>query len=97
MAKTKRLHSINMLFIGNSFTQRNNVPGLLAEMAAARNVGIKYELISVGGASLRTHWNAGRAARGHRDRWLPLRRVAGAKHRAREERQTHGRERAAVR
>lgn len=63
MAKTKRPHSINILFIGNSFTQHNNVPGLLAQMAAARDVCVKHELISVGGASLRSHWNAGRAAK----------------------------------
>ena len=63
MAKTKRSHSIKMLFIGNSFTQRNNLPGLLAELAGARNLAIQHELISVGGASLRTHWNAGLAAK----------------------------------
>jgi hypothetical protein len=62
MPKAKRASSINMLFIGNSFTQRNNVPGLLAEMAAARDIAITHELISAGGASLRTHWNAGKAA-----------------------------------
>ena len=62
MTKTKHLPAINILFIGNSFTQRHNLPGLLAEMAAAREVCIKHELISAGGASLRTHWNAGRAA-----------------------------------
>jgi hypothetical protein len=62
MAK-KKSRSINLLFIGNSFTQRNNLPELIAEMAAARGVTIKHELISVGGASLRTHWNGGRAAK----------------------------------
>jgi len=62
MAKTKRSRSINVLFIGNSFTQRNDLPGLLAELAGARDLCVKYELISVGGASLRTHWNAGKAA-----------------------------------
>jgi hypothetical protein len=51
-----------MLFIGNSFTQRNDLPGLLAQLAAARDLHIAHDLISVGGASLRTHWNAGRAA-----------------------------------
>jgi hypothetical protein len=56
------LAAINILFIGNSFTQRNDLPGLLAEMAAERNVCIHHELISRGGASLRTHWNSGRAA-----------------------------------
>jgi hypothetical protein len=63
MAKIKSLRPIKMLFIGNSFTQRNNVPGLLAELAAARDICVKHELISVGGASLRNHWNAGRAAK----------------------------------
>jgi hypothetical protein len=55
--------AINILFIGNSFTQRNDLPGLLAEMAAEGKVRIRHELISVGGASLRTHWNAGRAVK----------------------------------
>jgi len=53
---------INILSIGNSFTQRNDLPALLAELAAARSVNIKHDLISVGGASLRTHWNGGKAA-----------------------------------
>src|SRR3954447_26974042 len=53
----------NILFIGNSFTQRNDLPGLLAAMAQERGVRICHKLISVGGASLRTHWNAGRAAK----------------------------------
>ncbi len=51
-----------MLFIGNSFTERNNVPRLLAELASARGLSVAHELISVGGASLRGHWNAGLAA-----------------------------------
>jgi hypothetical protein len=63
MAQTKKARSIDMLFIGNSFTQRNNLPGLLAQLAKERDLYIKHELISAGGASLRTHWNAGRAAK----------------------------------
>lgn len=63
MAHSQRLRPINMLFIGNSFTQRNNLPALLAELASARDLCIHHELISVGGASLRTHWNAGQAAK----------------------------------
>src|SRR5262245_9445147 len=61
MSKKKSSRSIKLLFIGNSFTQRNNLPGLLAELAAARGLVVEHELISVGGASLRTHWNAGKA------------------------------------
>ena len=62
MAKKKHSHSLNVLFVGNSFTQRNNLPGLIAQMTAARDLRVEHELISAGGASLRTHWNAGQAA-----------------------------------
>ncbi len=63
MVKSLRSRSVNLLFIGNSFTQRNNLPALLAELAAARRLSVRHALVSVGGASLRTHWNAGRAAK----------------------------------
>jgi len=52
---------LNVLFIGNSFTARNNLPGLIANLVAARGKGLKHRLVSTGGASLRTHWNAGEA------------------------------------
>jgi len=61
MSKKKPARAIRLLFIGNSFTQRNDLPGLFAELAAARGVSVTHELIGVGGASLRTHWNAGKA------------------------------------
>ena len=54
--------ALNILFIGNSFTARNDLPSLLATVAAERGLSIEHQLISAGGASLRTHWNAGRAA-----------------------------------
>jgi hypothetical protein len=60
--KSKHLRTVTILFIGNSFTQRNDLPGLMAAMAAEREVSIQKELISAGGASLRMHWNSGRAA-----------------------------------
>jgi hypothetical protein len=63
MAKKQKLPTFNILFIGNSFTQRNDLPGLIADMAAERLVSVRHELISAGGASLRTHWNSGRAAK----------------------------------
>ena len=50
---------LRCLFIGNSFTQRNNVPGLIASMAEARGHAMEHKLISAGGASLRMHWNKG--------------------------------------
>ena len=53
----------NILFIGNSFTQRNNLPDLVAKLATEANIDVTHDLISAGGASLRTHWNAGHAAK----------------------------------
>ena len=49
------------LFIGNSFTARNDVPGLIAQLAAARAHELQHQLIQAGGASLRMHWNKGNA------------------------------------
>jgi hypothetical protein len=53
----------SLLFIGNSFTQRNNLPALIASLAAEAGIEVINDLISAGGASLRTHWNAGHAAK----------------------------------
>lgn len=53
---------LNVLFIGNSFTQRNDLPALVAALAAADGNVMRHELIAAGGASLRRHWNAGKAA-----------------------------------
>ena len=50
-----------VLFIGNSFTARNNVPSLIAQLAIARDKQLEHQLISAGGASLRMHWNKGDA------------------------------------
>src|SRR5688572_7271808 len=51
--------SLHVLFVGNSFTARNDVPGLIAGLAAARGHHLEHRLISAGGASLRMHWNKG--------------------------------------
>ena len=60
--KKKQSTAAKLLFIGNSFTQRNDLPRMLQDLALARGMVVNHDLISVGGASLRTHWNAGRAA-----------------------------------
>ncbi|MEV0286437.1 hypothetical protein AB0H36_20190 [Kribbella sp. NPDC050820] len=52
---------MRILYVGNSFTARNNLPGLIKAMAAARGIEIEYKLIQAGGASLRQHLNAGKA------------------------------------
>src|SRR5947199_3433418 len=63
---------LNVLVIGKSFTARHDLPGLVARLAAARGRSLRHRLISAGGASLRTHWNAGAALQaireGHYDR-----------------------------
>jgi hypothetical protein len=54
---------MDVLFIGNSFTARNDVPGLIAQLAAARGHALAHRLVQAGGASLRMHWNKGEAQR----------------------------------
>lgn len=52
---------MRILFIGNSFTARNNLPALIARLANERGTTIENRLVSAGGASLRQHLNAGPA------------------------------------
>ncbi|GAA1719915.1 hypothetical protein GCM10009745_81170 [Kribbella yunnanensis] len=52
---------MRILFVGNSFTARNNLPGLLKGLAGARGIDVESTLIQAGGASLRQHLNAGKA------------------------------------
>ena len=59
MAGRDQRPPLKALFIGNSFTARNDLPGLVAQLAAARGRRLEHRLISAGGASLRTHWNSG--------------------------------------
>jgi hypothetical protein len=58
-----RTRPTRVLFIGNSFTQRNDLPGLLGRLAEAAGGAMTSKLLSIGGASLRTHWNKGEAQR----------------------------------
>jgi hypothetical protein len=61
-----------ILFIGNSYTSRNNLPRLLADFAAAAQPPRKLHVqaIVAGGASLKRHWNAGLAQRAlAKERW----------------------------
>jgi hypothetical protein len=54
---------LRLLFIGNSYTQRNDLPGLLSQLAASADPPreIVTERVIANGASLRLHWNAGTA------------------------------------
>src|SRR3954469_20382644 len=57
---------VRMLFVGNSFAARNDLPGMLAQLAIAPDGksghAIEHRLIQRGGASLRMHLNKGDAA-----------------------------------
>jgi hypothetical protein len=50
-----------ILFIGNSYTSRNQLPRLVADIAAGAEHPreVQFDAIVAGGASLRRHWNAG--------------------------------------
>lgn len=63
MPKLPSSRPLRILFIGNSFTQRNDLPGLIEQMAAglAHPKNIETERVIANGASLRQHWNAGHA------------------------------------
>lgn len=66
MAKSS-MNSIRVLFVGNSFTARNDLPKLIAQLAAERGISIEPTLLSMGGASLRMHWNKGQAQKAIQD------------------------------
>jgi hypothetical protein len=59
--KSSGADALKVLFIGNSFTARNNLPGMIADLAAAAGTRLDHRLVSAGGASLRMHWNKGEA------------------------------------
>ncbi len=63
MASEPESLGLRILFIGNSYTSRNDLPRLLADLALAAPKPKKVEAraIVAGGASLRRHWNAGAA------------------------------------
>lgn len=55
--------SLRVLFIGNSYTYVNDLPGMLARIAATAGAPPLIDVDSevVGGATLRDHWDAGAA------------------------------------
>jgi len=52
-----------VLFIGNSLTTVNDVPGLVARLAAASHQRFDYRTVAFDGYSLEDHWNRGEARR----------------------------------
>ena len=61
-----------ILFVGNSYTSRHQLPRLIADVAANATPPVDVAPVAVvaGGASLRRHWNAGVAQKTlSRSRW----------------------------
>ncbi len=58
MAKSTRI-----LFIGNSFTRRNDLPGMIARLAEAGKPKrvVETEQVIANGMALKAHWNRGEA------------------------------------
>lgn len=53
---------LSVLFIGNSLTSANDLPGMVASLAGAAGVErFRYQEVSSGGVSLEDHWKAGGA------------------------------------
>lgn len=57
------MKSTRILFIGNSFTNRNDLPGVLALLASAAQppVRIDTDRVIANGRALKTHWERGAA------------------------------------
>ena len=52
-----------ILFVGNSFTSRNNLPDLLAQLVeTGGKCALVWQLVSAGGSSLGQHFNKGDVA-----------------------------------
>jgi hypothetical protein len=62
---------LSVLFVGNSLTAANDLPGMVAALAEAAGVeGFSYQEVTAGGASLEDHWNDGGAREAiERSRW----------------------------
>lgn len=52
---------LRVLFIGNSFTYVNDLPRLVARLAANESRPLETRMVTVGGASLKSHWDDGQA------------------------------------
>jgi hypothetical protein len=61
----------SVLFVGNSLTAENDLPGMVATLARAAGVArFRYDEVTVGGSALEDHWNDGRAVEAiERARW----------------------------
>src|SRR5688500_12967856 len=50
-----------VLFIGNSLTESNNLPGLVQAMADSAGLSITVKAVTLGATNLLDHWNGAEA------------------------------------
>jgi hypothetical protein len=63
---------VRLLFIGNSYTYFNNLPQMVAGLANSSNpkIDLEAEMITAGGATLKRHWEEGKALEAiRRSKW----------------------------
>jgi hypothetical protein len=56
-----RVGSLRVLFVGNSLTESNNLPGVVASLARSSGRRLEYGTVVFPGYSLEDHWNQGDA------------------------------------
>lgn len=58
MSKSAIGAKVKIIFIGNSYTYRNNLPSLLTQLAAStgKPKTLETQMVAVGGATLQSHW-----------------------------------------
>jgi len=56
------MSGLNVLFVGNSYTQANDLPGTVQALVASRGGAMRHEVIARGGALLHAHLAEGVAA-----------------------------------
>jgi hypothetical protein len=59
--RNEMARSTRILFIGNSYTQRNDLPGLLTRLAASAGDSAETDRMIANGMALKAHWNKGEA------------------------------------
>jgi hypothetical protein len=57
---------VNVLFVGNSYTSSNDLPGTIQSLATARGQAMRHEVLARGGALLRDHLTGGWGAASQR-------------------------------
>lgn len=75
------LAPLRVLFVGNSLTYYNDLPGMLEDMGSAADRQIETVDVSQGGFALEDHWNTGPARDSlHNGRWNVVVLQQGASH-----------------